>query len=94
LRKDERIPSLKYSPMKMEIASVKGRQISNARKEVRRVPMRNAAAPNLLETGSHVLLKKKLRPKALSEGKEEIMRLSRMARAKATTANAEITRIL
>lgn len=79
--------------MKMEIASEKGRQMSKARKDVRSVPTRNTTAPNLLETGSHVVLKKKLRPKALSDGKEEIIRLSRIARTKMTTANAEITRI-
>jgi len=80
--------------MKMEMASEKGRQMSKARKDVRSVPARNTTAPNLLETGSHVVLKKKLRPKALSEGKEEIIRLSRMARTKMTTTNAEIRRIL
>jgi hypothetical protein len=91
LRKEANGPSLKYSPRKMEMAKEKGRQMSRERKEVKSVPTRNGNAPNSLDTGFHVLLKKNVRPKALSEGKELIRRLTNMAASKTTIARADRT---
>ncbi len=71
------------------MANEKGRQISRERKDVKSVPTRNGNASNSLETGSHVLPKKKERPKPLSEGKEWIRRLTNMAASKTTIAMAE-----
>lgn len=71
------------------MAREKGRQMRRERKEVKSVPTRNGNAPNSLDTGFHVLLKKKERPKALREGKECRSRLKNMATSKTTIAKAE-----
>jgi hypothetical protein len=73
------------------MAKEKGRQISRERKEVKSVPTRNDNAPNSLETGSHVLPKKKERPNALSEGREWRSKLKNMAASKTTIAMADRT---
>jgi len=93
LRKEERPPSLKYSPRKIEMAREKGRQMSKERKEVKSVPTRKGNAPNSFDTGSHAFPKKKERPKALSEGNEWRRRLTNMAASKTTTARAHRTRV-
>lgn len=75
------------------MAREKGRQMSKERKEVKSVPTRKGNAPNSLDTGFHVLLKKKERPKALREGKECRSRLRDMATSNATIAAAERTSV-
>lgn len=92
LRKEESGPSLKYSPRKMEMAKENGRQTSRERQEVKSVPTRKGNAPNSLDTGFHVLLKKKERPKVPSDGKEYMNRLRNIAVSKTTIARADRTR--
>lgn len=80
---------MKYSPIKMEIAREKGREISRARNDVRSVPTKKVSAPKLPETGSHVFPNRKEGPKALMEGKELTSRVKKVAPSKTTIARAE-----
>ena len=91
LRKEASGPSLKYSPRKIEMAKEKGRQISRERKDVKSVPARNGNAPNSLDTGFHVLLKKNERPNALSEGREWRSKLNNIAASRTTIAMVDRT---
>jgi hypothetical protein len=79
--------------MKIEMAMEKGKEMIRARKEVSSVPARNGSAPNLLDTGSHVLLRRKAGPKAFSEGSDETSRLMKIAVSKTTRTRAEISRV-
>jgi len=75
------------------MARENGRQISRDRKDVSSVPTRKDSIPNFPDTGSQVLVKKKERPKALSEGMEWRKRLNNMAANKTTIARPDRRRI-
>jgi hypothetical protein len=66
-----------------------GVEISNANKEVFKVPNKKGNAPNLLVTGSHSPVVKNLNPKALMEGNEETMRVKKTAIMITTIAIAD-----
>ena len=88
-KKEERAPVLKYSPIKMEIAREKGREMNSAINDVMSVPTRKGSAPKVCETGSHVFPSINEDPKAMIEGKEDINRLTKTAPNKTTIAKAE-----
>jgi hypothetical protein len=90
LSREEAIPSLKYSPKNREIEREKGIEIRRAKKEVRSVPARKGRAPNKLNTGSQILLKKNPNPKALIEGREFTRRERKIAPRRTTMERAEM----
>jgi hypothetical protein len=67
-------PWAEYSPRKMEMGMEKTTEMTRARKEVARVPMRKGNAPNSLFTGSHVELKRNRIPKFRMDGREAMTR--------------------
>ncbi len=67
----------------------KGVEISNAKKEVRSVPIKKGNAPYSSATGSHVLFKKKSAPNALSDGRELMSKVKKMAIKIITAMSAE-----
>jgi hypothetical protein len=86
-------PRVKYSPRNKPTAREKGPEIIKARKEVRRVPIKNGSAPKLSDTGSQVVPYKKLKPIALIDGIEETIRVMKMHNKRMTTAAAESTKL-
>jgi len=56
----------------MAVPRLRGTAISKARKDETRVPYIKGKAPNFLKTGSHVEVKRKLKPNLWIEGREAL----------------------
>jgi len=79
---DDKMPSLKYSPRKIEIEKENGIEIISAINDVIKVPMMNGNEPNSLSTGSHLLPYKKLNPKDRIAGNDLINKVKNIANNK------------
>lgn len=74
-KKDETIPSLKYSPKNMEIEIEKGMDMIIANSDVNNVPVINGKDPKFRKTGSQSVLNKNPIPNSFIEGRELIKRV-------------------
>jgi hypothetical protein len=79
------VPSVEYSPRKMEMGREKTTEMMRARKEVARVPTRKGKAPNSFLTGSHVVLTRNRIPKFRMAEKEAMTNEKKMAKRRTKT---------
>ena len=89
-RKEEAIvPFGKYSPKNIAAAIEKGADISNARKDVRRVPTKKGSIPKWSFTGSQVLPHKNEIPLDFMPGHEDTANVRKKAKMSITAIMAE-----